>query len=138
MSRLRTLTLPEEARAVLRFAAVGLANTLLYLALCFALDALTTLPSPVINTVAMSLGLVASYASHSAITYRGTMPHRHGGPRFVVATAAIFASAAAVQWLAVRSGMPPRLSYLLVAVWYPAASFLTHHFWTFRRGRAQS
>ncbi|MEO5708067.1 MAG: GtrA family protein [Alteraurantiacibacter sp.] len=136
MNRLRALTSPGEARAVLRFALVGLANTLLYLALCFALDGLTTLPSTVINTAAMSIGLVASYLGHARFTYRGSQAHRQGGPRFVAATAAIFASAAAVQWLAVHSGMPPRLSYLLVALWYPAASFAVHHFWTFRRGRA--
>lgn len=127
----------QEALAILRFALVGLANTLVYLALCFALEALTALPSPAINAIAMGVGLVVSYLSHARITYRGSTPHRQGGPRFVVATAAIFASAAAVQWLAVRQGLPPGFSYLLVALWYPAAGFVVHHFWTFRRGQGQ-
>jgi putative flippase GtrA len=137
MTQPRALPLREELRAVLRFALVGLANTLFYLALCFALEELTALPSPAINTLAMTLGLVASYLSHARITYRQATSHRRGGPRFVIATMAIFASAALVQWLAVSSGLEARFSYLLVAVWYPAASFLTHHFWTFRRGRMQ-
>jgi putative flippase GtrA len=123
----------RELATTLRFAAVGVAATLTYLAISLVLLRLNV-PPQIANAGAFGLSLVLSYAGHYAFTFRSREAHTRTGTRFALATAALFAVCSGVLQIALWLSVPPRVGAALVAILYPVLSFLLNRFWSFSSG----
>lgn len=124
---------PGEAAAVVRFAVVGVAATLVYLALSLVLLAWGAAPR-LANVGAFAGGTAASYFGHYLFTYRSRAKHRIVGSRFAIATLALTALCVILHHLALISGATPQAAATVVAVAYPPLGFAANHFWVFLRG----
>jgi len=126
-----------EPQAIVRFAAVGLAATTVYLGASLLLLNLGWLPL-LAHLCAFGLGWVLSYAGHYFFTFRASSPHVATTRRFGLVTVALLVLSSAAQQLALWSGVSPKLAAFLVAGLYAGLSFLLNNFWTFsqRRGSA--
>lgn len=115
----------------MRFAAVGVAGTLLYAVLAFGFNA-GGLPIMVSHGVASALSLIASYFGQKLITFRISGEHVKRGSRFFVATALLVTVQSTMVFVLDRVGVPQNLTLLISTLYYPPASYLIHTFWTFR------
>ncbi|MDF2116090.1 GtrA family protein [Roseiarcaceae bacterium H3SJ34-1] len=126
----------SEVLSIARFAVVGLFSTLVYLIASFAIQATTSASSSLINLIAMTVSLVVSYFGHYKFTYNQTGRHKFFSKRFIAVTIVVFVMASILQFGVTLINANPRVSYIAVAIFYPVASFILNHFWTFLRGRA--
>lgn len=124
---------PGELAAVLRFAVVGVASTLVYLGASLVLLDVGIAPR-VTNLLAFVVGTVASYLGHYFFTYRSGDSHLRLGTRFFVVTAGLALLCAGLHHLALLLNATPRVAALFVTVAYPPLSFGLNHFWAFARG----
>jgi putative flippase GtrA len=118
---------------VLRFGVVGVAATLTYLGLnIYALRPITDAAPAVGNALAQGLSLLVSYLGHKYVTFRSDTPHRRDLVRFLLSTVvAVLACSLAFEAM-VGLGLGVVGASLVVAVLYPAISFVLHFAWTFR------
>ena len=116
---------------VLRFAAVGIAGTLMYAIVAFAGVGLGAKAFPA-HVIASASSLVFSYAGQKIFTFRIKGGHRRLGPRFVIATLIVVALQTLIVWTLSRIGVSADLTLLAGIVFYPPASYIIHTFWTFR------
>jgi putative flippase GtrA len=123
-----------------RFGAVGITATLAYLVLANLIAVPIGPASPfVAHVIALSGSIWISYAGHHRFTFRLNGGHGVHFSRFTIVTAALFALATAFAYGCDRGLHMPALAIsILVAVLYPAASYVIHSLWTFadqRRGK---
>ena len=117
---------------LLRFGAVGGAATLIYFAAAMAArwvgaGLLTA------HATAFAVSTLASFLGHKLITFQVKGETARTGARFGLATAAIALAQGGLVHLLGAAGAGDLLIFLASSLFYPAASFLTHWLWTFRR-----
>lgn len=117
-------------RHAMRFGIVGVSATVLYFVLGWSLHragAAIEIASP----IAQVLSILYSYAMQKTFTFGVDGQHARFGPRFVVATAGIAGLAQILVWSIDESGFGATTALLANCVFFPAASFFIHTFWTF-------
>lgn len=128
-------TILDVARAI-RFGVVGLTATAAYLALVnlLAVPVGPLAPFPA-HLVALSSATVLSYAGHHSFTFRRKGGHGLYLSRFTLVTAGLFLFTSAVAFACDRWGhYPASVISVVVAILYPATSYLVHCLWTFAEG----
>lgn len=130
-ARLRPL-----AGVALRFGAVGVAATLFYFGQAQGF-LLLGWPVEAAHLVAQATSLLFSYFAQKRVTFGVSGGHRRFGPRFAAATAALVAVSYALVAALDAWGLAGAWVITVNTVFYPAASFVTHTFWTFAGRRAQ-
>jgi putative flippase GtrA len=122
-----------------RFGAVGIAATLSYLVLSNLIAVPVGPASPfVAHVIALTASVWISYAGHHRFTFRLNGGHGIHFSRFTIVTAALFALAAAFAYGCDRGLHMPALEIsIMVAVLYPAASYVIHSLWTFADHRRE-
>lgn len=116
----------------LRFAIVGMAATSLYLGLAY-LGVFLGGHVILVHVMAYGISMLASYFGQKIYTFGIAQQHRAYGPRFVLAN--VFLTATQFMIVAGLSAYSQLSDYVVLtlgAVYFPAASFLIHTFWTFR------
>lgn len=124
---------PGEPAAIVRFALVGVAATLVYLGVSLVLLGWGMAPQPT-NLIGFLLGTATSYLGHYFFTYRSGDNHLRLGARFFLVTAGLALLCSGLHQIALLFGAEPRLAALFVTVAYPPLSFGLNHFWAFARG----
>jgi putative flippase GtrA len=115
-----------------RFVIVGILATATYygsaVALGIALSPMTA------NVVAWAISVVVSYLGQNYFTFRAGGRHEVFAPRFALTTAILFLLSCAVTYFgsSVLKLAQPVVA-AMVAVSYPAASFVLHMSWTFSK-----
>lgn len=122
-----------EPTAIVRFALVGVAATLVYLGASLVLLGWGMAPQPT-NLIGFLLGAATSYLGHYFFTYRSGDSHLRLGARFFLVTAGLALLCSGLHQIALLIGAEPRLAALIVTVAYPPLSFGLNHFWAFARG----
>lgn len=122
--------------AVLRFAAVGVASTLLYAGLALAATALLPGPAAVAALAAYALAAVFSYTAHRRFTFRSDRPHAEAAPRFVGLSLVGWGIAAAAPALETDwAGLPPVMPIATTVVLVPLVNFVLMRRMVFADGR---
>ena len=124
---------PGELAAIVRFAMVGVASTLVYLGASLVLLGWGLAPQAT-NLIGFLLGTATSYLGHYFFTYRSGDSHLRLGARFFLVTAGLALLCSGLHQMALLLGAEPRLAALFVTVAYPPLSFALNHFWAFARG----
>ncbi|MEM6549702.1 MAG: GtrA family protein [Pseudomonadota bacterium] len=121
---------------VMRFGIVGISATALYFALAWSMHR-AGLVVEVASLIAQIISLIYSYYAQKRFTFGVAGEHKRFGPRFFVATLAILASAQTLVWFLDEQGVAATHTLLINSIYYPAASFLVHTFWTFAKPDAR-
>src|SRR5580704_15120056 len=111
-----------------RFGAVGLTATAAYLVLANLIAVPVGPASPfAAHVIALSGSIWISYAGHHAFTFRLKGRHRLHISRFTIATVLLFVLTTVLAYGCDRGLHMPALAIsILVAVVYPAASYVIH------------
>ncbi len=122
----------QSAGTVARFIIVGIAATLTYYLSAVAFG--RSMAPMTANVLAWAISLVVSYLGQNYFTFRAGGRHRIFAARFAITTAVLFAMSCLITWVgdSVLNLAQPVVAGI-VAVTYPAASFLLHMGWTFSR-----
>jgi putative flippase GtrA len=122
----------DWTRAV-RFGVVGIGATLAYLVLANLIAVPIGPASPfVAHVIALTSSIWISYVGHHSFTFRLSGQHGVHFSRFTIVTAVLFALATAFAYGCDRGLHMSALAIsVLVAVLYPAASYVIHSLWTF-------
>lgn len=126
-----------ELFTVARFALVGLSATGLYFLLSLIFHYGIGMGSFLTHALALFISIVASYFGHFFFTYRKTGNHTYFSSKFVIVTLICIVASTGVQILVDQYMSEAAYSFLAVTLFYPAASFLLHHFWTFIDPKAE-
>lgn len=130
------MSLPPVARQFLRFALVGVANTVTTLAVLWLLRERAGLPVWLASAIGYALGVVQSYLVNRAWTFAGARPGGRRFARFVVlniGVGCLFSALTAL--LTVPLGL--RLASIAALVPVTVASFAGARFWVFRTAEGQ-
>ena len=122
----------------LRFAAVGSAATILYLSIAY-LGVYLGGEAIQIHVVAYLVSVLASYIGQKFYTFGIVDQNRKYGARFILANLALMMTQLAlVIALDLYSPLNGYAVLTFSALYFPAASFLIHTFWTFRAPKTVS
>lgn len=121
---------------LLRFVAVGVGATLIYLGVSLALLSAGMVPQ-LANIVAFLASTTASYFGHYFFTYRSSDHHLHVSARFVTMTAGLSVLCSGLHQAVLLAGASPRAAALAVTLAYPPLSFLINNFWVYARGKGK-
>lgn len=131
------MTAPASLRTLLAqvgtFGAVGIANTLLDIAIFWALTHMLAVPPVAANVVSFSTGALCSFTLNQRVTFRATRdgaPQRARIVRFLVTTA-ITLSASTASLAALLLVAPPMVAKLLSVGVTFAVGFLLQRNWVF-------
>jgi putative flippase GtrA len=114
-----------------RFASVGVAATLMHVAMALAAARLGLGPQSA-NGAGFAAALTLSYFGHGHYTFGADVEHRRHGPRFLAtASLGLALSATITQVVSVWLGAPLALAMGVVAVAVPGATFLLCKLWVF-------
>ena len=117
---------------MLRFGLVGVAATLLHVALVLALVERVAAPLYLANGLAFCAALALSYLGNHAWTFRASGRHEVHFPRFVAVALAGLALNQGIMALAVEGlGLDYRIGLMLVVTLVPLLSFLGNRAWAF-------
>ncbi len=115
-----------------RFAGVGVAATLVHVAVALLADALGLPPQPA-NFLGFLAAVSLSYFGHGRFTFGVDLEHDRHMPRFLAtAFLGLVLSAGLTQLLAVWMALPFALAMAVVAVAVPGVNFLLCKLWVFR------
>lgn len=114
-----------------RFASVGLAATLLHVAVALAASRLGFSPQAA-NGAGFAAALGLSYVGHGRFTFGRRLAHHRHGPRFLATAGLGFAmSSFLTQLIAVWMGAPFAVAMGAVALAVPASTFVLCKVWVF-------
>ena len=118
---------------MLRFALVGVAATLLYAVIAFALAYVSMLPAAVTSLIAYCTAGVLSYFGHRLFTFKAGGGHARPAARFVGINLLGYAVAAVIPWvLSDRLGYPAAIGIVLVCIVIPAMNYVLFNLFVFR------
>jgi putative flippase GtrA len=122
----------DRARAF-RFGLVGISATLAYLVIVNLVAVPVGPLSPfAAHVFALAASIGVSYGGHHAYTFRRDGDHGFYMRRFAAITAAIFVLTSAFAFACDRYlRLPAAAISVMVAVLYPALSYVFHSLWTF-------
>lgn len=116
-----------------RFAAIGIASTLLYAALAHGISVLTPLPAAAASLLAFAAGAVFSYFGHRMFTFRSKQSHGQAVSRFAGVNLLAYLVALFVPLvLSDVLGYRPLVSFGAVCVIVPVMNFVLLNVWVFR------
>ncbi len=119
---------------VIRYAIVGVANTLLYGLAIWLFLHLNLFPLPVSSTIAFLFSMIFQYLSNRAFTFRSRNPMASEVKKYLVTSVITYVLSSSLIWLFVdRLNAPPSLTAAAVAGITATTGFLLSHFWVFRQ-----
>lgn len=119
---------------LLRFAAIGVLNTLVHGAILVAAVEYLALGVTPAHLVAFFTANVFSYCMNSRFTFAAPLSWRRYG-RFLAASLLALAMTLCLSWLADRQGLHYLAGFALIVVLVPMCSFLLMKFWIFAASR---
>jgi putative flippase GtrA len=137
------MTRPLKASA-LRYAAAGVANTAVGLAVILGLELGLGVQANLANAIGYGVGVCLSFVLSRLFVFGRDRPLREAGPRYLVAVAVAFGlnQGALTLARAALSGLLPRGDFASTVAQmagvgsYTAALFLLSHYWVFARSRS--
>ena len=124
---------------LVRFAIVGGFSTITFLLAQYVFVGLLALPVMAGPTLSFAISLAVSYFGHHAITFRRSGAHFRYGPKFVVVTALmLIVSNLMAYGMVTISGANYLWSSALIALVYPAGSFVLQNLWVFAERTASN
>lgn len=121
----------ELAWRTVRFAVVGVTCSAIYVGITLA--ALNMGASLMVaHIVGYAISIVCSYLGQKIFTFRVRRQHMRSGSRFLIATACVAAAQYVLVLALGYTQLSPEFIVIISALFYPAASFTVHTFWTFR------
>jgi putative flippase GtrA len=128
MPTVRKTTLAQ----LVRFAIVGGFSTIMFLLAQYVFVGLLALPVMAGTTLSFAVSLAVSYFGHHAITFQRSGAHFRYGPRFIVVTALmLLVSNLMAYGMVTISGANYLWSSAVIALVYPAGSFVLQNLWVF-------
>jgi putative flippase GtrA len=129
---IRNFICSGAATLLLRFGAVGISATLLYLGAALLFKAEIQINATAASLMAYGCAALFSYTSHRAFTFASPQAHGIGLPRFVVTTA-LGAILASLLPLIVHDILrfPVLLAFVAVCIVIPMTNLMLLRFWVF-------
>jgi putative flippase GtrA len=125
------------AQQLLRFAGVGIAATMVHVAIAAVAGLAFGFEPFVANFIGFAVAFGLSYLGHFHLTFALRAGHRQHLVRFLVLSLAGLAASSGTIWLmTVRLDLPPLLAFAAVGVVVPLVSFLLARSWAFNASRS--
>lgn len=118
-----------------RFAGIGLLNTLSYIFICWTLNAVTALETRMTNVISYVTCMGLSYVAHRWITFQSRNRMRHELWRFALLHGVNLLLSTGLLTLCAAWGIDRYLALLLSGLFIMASSFLVMQVWVFRDRR---
>jgi len=120
-----------------RFAAIGVASTVLYAALAFGFSHIGITATKA-SVLAFALAAVFSYAGHKYVTFISGGSHALELPRFLMLSVAGLAVVSILPaFLTDILGLPAAVPFLLACVVIPIVNYVVLGRWVFRRPKLE-
>lgn len=124
---------PSLFRQFVRFAGVGVGGTSGHYATLLALVELLGMGAVVASSIGFIIGAIINYFLNHAYTFRSSIPHRSGLPKFLtVALGGILVNASAMAALHVQLGIHYVIAQIIATCLVLAWAFTGNRLWTFR------
>lgn len=118
-----------------RFAGIGLINTLSYVAISWLLNALTPLETRLVNVISYLACMALSYVAHRKITFQSRNKVRHELWRFALLHGMNLLLSTGLLSLCQGAGVNRYLALLMSGLFIMVSSFVIMQLWVFRDRR---